>query len=50
MPNPLPESAQRFVFIGLIVVLVGAGVYFSTGGFGGGGGAEAPAEPEVVNA
>ncbi|MFY7068721.1 hypothetical protein ACOQFV_22930 [Nocardiopsis changdeensis] len=47
MPNPLPERAQRFVFIGLIVVLVGAGVYFSTGGFGGGGGAEAPAEPEV---
>ncbi|CAL9442793.1 hypothetical protein SUDANB121_02296 [Nocardiopsis dassonvillei] len=35
MPNPLPERAQRFVFIGLIVVLVGAGVYFSTGGFGG---------------
>ncbi|MFD6098595.1 hypothetical protein ACFVWN_04990 [Nocardiopsis flavescens] len=36
MPNPLPERAQRFVFIALIVVLVGAGVYFSTGGFGGG--------------
>ncbi|MFL1429318.1 MULTISPECIES: hypothetical protein [unclassified Nocardiopsis] len=48
MPNPLPERAQRFVFIGLIVVLVGAGVYFSMGGFGGGGTEEAPVEPEVA--
>ncbi|MDT0327885.1 hypothetical protein [Nocardiopsis lambiniae] len=47
MPNPLPERAQRFVFIGLIVVLVGAGVYFSVGGFGDGATEEAPVDPGV---
>lgn len=35
MPNPLPERAQRAVFIGLIVVLVVFGLYLSFGGFGG---------------
>ncbi|MCP3016033.1 hypothetical protein NGM33_22140 [Nocardiopsis dassonvillei] len=37
MPNPLPERAQRAVFIGLIVVLVVFGLYLSLGGFGGAG-------------
>lgn len=36
MPNPLPERAQRAVFLGLIVVLVAFGLYLSFGGFGGG--------------
>ncbi|WP_285732425.1 hypothetical protein [Nocardiopsis sp. ATB16-24] len=36
MPNPLPERAQRAVFIGLIFVLVAFGLYLSFGGFGGG--------------
>lgn len=40
MPNPLPERAQRAVFIGLIVVLVAFGLYLSFGGFGGGTEAE----------
>ncbi|WP_160051629.1 hypothetical protein [Nocardiopsis sp. FR26] len=35
MPNPLPERAQRAVFVGLIVVLVAFGLYISLGGFGG---------------
>ncbi|NKY99935.1 hypothetical protein [Nocardiopsis alborubida] len=35
MPNPLPERAQRAVFLGLIVVLVVFGLYLSFGGFGG---------------
>ncbi|MFW6641429.1 hypothetical protein ACOALZ_15465 [Nocardiopsis algeriensis] len=36
MPNPLDERVQRFVFIGLIAVLVAFGVYLSVGGLGGG--------------
>ncbi|MBR8740459.1 hypothetical protein [Nocardiopsis sp. MG754419] len=35
MPNPLPERAQRWIVIGLIVALAGFGIYFSLGGFGG---------------
>jgi hypothetical protein len=34
MPNPLPERAQRAVFIGLIIVLVAFGLYLSFGDFG----------------
>ncbi|WP_304453535.1 hypothetical protein [Nocardiopsis sp. YSL2] len=43
MPNPLPERAQRAVFIGLVVVLVAFGLYLSVGGFGGDEPEEEPA-------
>lgn len=47
MPNPLPEHAQRAVFIGLIVVLVVFGLYLSLGGFG--GGAEKEEDPATAS-
>ena len=47
MPSPLSDRAQRFVFIGLIVMLVGAGVYFSVTGSEDGGADAGPAGPEV---
>ncbi|MFD6949308.1 hypothetical protein A6A08_12850 [Nocardiopsis sp. TSRI0078] len=43
MPNPLPERAQRAVFIGLIIVLVAFGLYLSFGGFGPDADEEGPA-------
>ncbi|GAA1453538.1 hypothetical protein [Nocardiopsis tropica] len=46
MPNPLPERAQRAVFIGLIAVLVVFGLYLSLGGFGGGDEEDPSAAPE----
>ncbi|WAE72718.1 hypothetical protein OUQ99_26620 [Streptomonospora nanhaiensis] len=49
MPNPLPERAQRAVFIGLIAVLVVFGLYLSLGGFGGGD-EEGPAASEEPGA
>ncbi|WP_150245314.1 hypothetical protein [Nocardiopsis quinghaiensis] len=44
MPNPLPERAQRAVFIGLIIVLVAFGLYLSFGDFG----QEAEEDPEAA--
>jgi hypothetical protein len=44
MPNPLPERAQRAVFLGLIAVLVVFGLYLSFGGFGGADGEDDPSE------